>query len=171
MISCDLDTSIPDWIIEHPESLTVFQELSIDYSGGGKSLVYACRQRDLDAQGVLARVLRCVNDEGSPDDYVSLREASNGNSPCEAGGRDRRSPAWNGAGDLENQHAAEARTGEVVRLVMAAGKEITQHNTSSSRMPLLRTMASSAGVMFRKPIRPGTLNVRYPVTDFIRCLS
>ena len=32
MTSCDRNTSVPDWIIEHPETLTVFQELGIDCS-------------------------------------------------------------------------------------------------------------------------------------------
>jgi regulator of cell morphogenesis and NO signaling len=30
MISCDLDTPVPDWVVEHPQSLAVFQELGID---------------------------------------------------------------------------------------------------------------------------------------------
>lgn len=43
MIDYDLDTSVANWIIEHPETLVVFQELGIDYySRGGKSLKYAC---------------------------------------------------------------------------------------------------------------------------------
>lgn len=63
MTSCDLDTSVPDWVIEHPETLAVFQELGIDYSCGGKSLGYACRERELDVQMVQAKLLRCVNDE------------------------------------------------------------------------------------------------------------
>ena len=62
MTSCDLDTSVPDWVIEHPETLGVFQELGIDYSCGGKSLVYACQVRRLDAKSVLVRLLRCVGD-------------------------------------------------------------------------------------------------------------
>ena len=57
MTSCDLDTSVPDWIIEHPGTLAVFQELGIDYSCGGKSLGYLCLQRGLDAEAVLARLL------------------------------------------------------------------------------------------------------------------
>ena len=61
MTSCDLDSTVPDWIIEHPETLAVFQELSIDYSCGGKSLGYACREQGLDAEVVLAKLLRCVN--------------------------------------------------------------------------------------------------------------
>ena len=30
MSECDLDTSVPDWVIDHPETLAVFQELGID---------------------------------------------------------------------------------------------------------------------------------------------
>lgn len=53
MSLCDLDTAVPDWIIEHPETLPVFQQFGIDYSCGGKSLAYACRERGLDATMVL----------------------------------------------------------------------------------------------------------------------
>lgn len=63
MTSCDLDTSVPDWIIEHPKTLPVFQQFGIDYSCGGKSLAYACQERGLDAEVVLAKLLRCVNEE------------------------------------------------------------------------------------------------------------
>ena len=66
MTSCDLDTSVPDWVIEHPDTLTVFQQLGIDYSCGGKSLGYACRERGLDAKMVLAKLLRCIEDEKQP---------------------------------------------------------------------------------------------------------
>lgn len=63
MTSCDLDTSVPDWIIEHPDTLAVFQELGIDYSCGGKSLAYACGRRGLDAAAVLAMLLRRRDEE------------------------------------------------------------------------------------------------------------
>jgi iron-sulfur cluster repair protein YtfE (RIC family) len=43
---CDLDTSVPDWVIEHPDTLTVFQQLGIDYCCGGKSLGYAVGSGD-----------------------------------------------------------------------------------------------------------------------------
>jgi regulator of cell morphogenesis and NO signaling len=66
MTSCDLDTSVPDWVIEHPQTLAVFQELGIDYSCGGKSLAYACRERALNAEVVLARLLRCLDDKKRP---------------------------------------------------------------------------------------------------------
>lgn len=61
---CDLETSVPDWVIDYPETLAVFQELGIDYSCGGKSLGYACRERGLDGEMVLARLLECVRGEG-----------------------------------------------------------------------------------------------------------
>jgi iron-sulfur cluster repair protein YtfE (RIC family) len=61
MSECDLDTSVPDWVIDHPETLTVFQELGIDTCCGGKSLGFACRQRGLDGDAVLAKLLRGVD--------------------------------------------------------------------------------------------------------------
>ncbi len=57
MTSCDLDTSVPDWVIEHPETQVVFQELGIDCACGGKSLAYACDERGLDATMVLEKLL------------------------------------------------------------------------------------------------------------------
>ena len=69
MTSCDFDTSVPDWIIEHPETLAVFQELGIDSSCGGKSLAYACGQRGLNAEVVLAKLHRCLDaDDGGMND-------------------------------------------------------------------------------------------------------
>ena len=53
MTSCDLETSVPEWVIEHPESLVVSQELGIDYCCGGKSLEYACRVQGPDPAVVL----------------------------------------------------------------------------------------------------------------------
>ena len=58
MTSCDLDTSVPDWIIDHPETGSVFEELGIDNCCGGKSLEYACRERGLDPKIVLAALHR-----------------------------------------------------------------------------------------------------------------
>ena len=62
MTSCDLDTSVPDWVIDHPEILPVLQQLGIDCSCGGKSLAYPCRERELDAQLVLSKLLRRVEE-------------------------------------------------------------------------------------------------------------
>lgn len=53
MMECTLDSSVPDWVIEHPETLAVFQKLGIDYCCGGKSLEFACREQGLDVDAVL----------------------------------------------------------------------------------------------------------------------
>jgi iron-sulfur cluster repair protein YtfE (RIC family) len=62
MIECDLDSPVPDWVIEHPESLAVFEELGIECCCGGKSLAYACRERGLDATTVLSILHRRIDD-------------------------------------------------------------------------------------------------------------
>jgi iron-sulfur cluster repair protein YtfE (RIC family) len=60
-MDCDLDTSVPDWIIDHPESAAVFDELRIDASCEGKSLAYVCRQQRFDPNAVLQRLLRVTS--------------------------------------------------------------------------------------------------------------
>jgi catechol 2,3-dioxygenase-like lactoylglutathione lyase family enzyme len=60
MSECDLDTSVPDWVIEYPATLAVFQAFGIDSSCGGKSLAYACRQQGLDAEAVLKELRGCL---------------------------------------------------------------------------------------------------------------
>jgi len=62
MTDCDLDTPVPDWIIEHPETLAVFQEYGIDYSCGGKSLRYACEQRGVNPDEVLDALRSCLSE-------------------------------------------------------------------------------------------------------------
>jgi iron-sulfur cluster repair protein YtfE (RIC family) len=56
MHECGPETSVPDWVIDRPESLRVFEELGIDYSCGGKSLETACRERGLDVREVIKRI-------------------------------------------------------------------------------------------------------------------
>lgn len=56
MTDCTLDTSVVDWIIDHPESMPVFVDLGIDCSCGGKSLEYACLSAGLVPAEVLARL-------------------------------------------------------------------------------------------------------------------
>jgi MOSC domain-containing protein YiiM len=60
MSNCDLDTSVPDWVVEHPETLNLFRELGVDYCCGGKSLRYACLQQGLEAERVLTLLLRQI---------------------------------------------------------------------------------------------------------------
>ena len=74
MSEYDLDTSVPDWVIEHPETLSVFRELGIDYCCGGKSLAYACQQQGLPPQDVLERLLSCLTPDGPPDEPDQLAQ-------------------------------------------------------------------------------------------------
>ncbi len=62
MSDCDLETAVPDWVIDHPETLAVFQHFGIDTGCGGKSLGFACRQQGLDEQTVLKRLLESLRD-------------------------------------------------------------------------------------------------------------
>ena len=57
---CTLDTSVTDWVIEHPEALKVFEEMGIDYSCAGVSLGYACHKRGLDPDAVLKTLMRRI---------------------------------------------------------------------------------------------------------------
>jgi iron-sulfur cluster repair protein YtfE (RIC family) len=68
MIICDLDTSVPDWVIEHPETLSVFEALGIDCSCGGKSLAYACREQGLAVETVRLELQRCLDPHSPADD-------------------------------------------------------------------------------------------------------
>ncbi|HET6409717.1 MAG TPA: DUF542 domain-containing protein, partial [Chthoniobacteraceae bacterium] len=61
MSACDLDTSVPDWIIEHPETFAVFQRMGIDCSCGGKSLAYACQAQGLNPQVVWMELQNCLH--------------------------------------------------------------------------------------------------------------
>lgn len=60
MIECDLDSAIPDWIVEHPETLTVFNRHAIDCSCGGKSLRYVCQTLGLDPAEILQELVELV---------------------------------------------------------------------------------------------------------------
>lgn len=71
MTECTLDSSVPDWVIEHPATLAVFQRLGIDYCCGGKSLEYACREQGLDAHAVLKTLLRSIEVHRNNDDDAS----------------------------------------------------------------------------------------------------
>lgn len=64
-MNCGLETSIPDWIIEYPETSPVFDELRWDISCGGKSLKYVCEQQGIDPANVLPRLARVVNFSGN----------------------------------------------------------------------------------------------------------
>jgi regulator of cell morphogenesis and NO signaling len=56
----DLDTSIPDWIIDYPQTAEVFDALRLDASCQGKSLEYVCREHDLYPEMVLQRLMNAI---------------------------------------------------------------------------------------------------------------
>ncbi|EMI54858.1 hypothetical protein [Rhodopirellula sallentina] len=56
-MNCDLDTPIPDWIIEHPETAKVFDRWGLDTSCAGKSLRYVCIHQGLSPQEVFEQLL------------------------------------------------------------------------------------------------------------------
>ena len=70
-MNAGLHTSVVDWCIDHPAALAVFERLGIDYCCGGKSLEYACHQRSLDPDHVLAELEQAIRSQ--PDDRQQAR--------------------------------------------------------------------------------------------------
>lgn len=59
-MDCDLYTSIPEWVIEHPETSAVFAAFGLDTSCGGKSLEYLCHHQGLSPPAVLERLHQVI---------------------------------------------------------------------------------------------------------------
>ncbi len=66
-MDCDLHTSIPDWIMDHPETASVFHQLGLDPSCGGKSLEYVAVQKGLNPRHVLDELLRTIRGRNNAD--------------------------------------------------------------------------------------------------------
>lgn len=66
-MNCDLDSSIPDWIIEYPGTTTVFNEFGLDISCAGKSLAYVCHHQGLSLPDVLRRLQSVVENTTAND--------------------------------------------------------------------------------------------------------
>ncbi len=64
-MNCDLISSIPDWIIEHPETAKVFDRLGLDTSCGGKSLEYLCFKQGLSPASVLRQLEEAIRSHQS----------------------------------------------------------------------------------------------------------
>lgn len=67
MLECDADTSVPDWVIEYPETLAIFDEFGIDSSCGGKSLAFACIQQGIDVETVLLVIRDAIEGRSRPE--------------------------------------------------------------------------------------------------------
>lgn len=124
MTPCDLDSSVPDWVIDHPETLTVFRTLGIDTCCGGKSLAYACRERGLAARDVLDLLLDALIDENGIPSAKETKMALRHAKPGEV--IDVR-PLGSALAAAKTHTLLKTDHVEVVRLVMAAGKDIAEH--------------------------------------------
>ncbi|MEX1039964.1 MAG: DUF542 domain-containing protein [Pirellulaceae bacterium] len=51
-----IDCPVVDWIIAYPHAIRILERLQIDYHCGGKSLGYACRERDISPEQVVAEI-------------------------------------------------------------------------------------------------------------------
>ena len=62
MNEIDLDASVPDLVVDHPQLLRLFQELGVEFTCGGKSLRTACLARDLNPAIVASRCEELLRD-------------------------------------------------------------------------------------------------------------
>jgi hypothetical protein len=95
MRDCDVDTAVSDWVIDHPETPPVFQELGIDTCCGGKSLAVCMSPAGLDEEAVLTELVgrlgvgRRDDCRGGPfsDTVVCRQELAPGGRQAEVGWR------------------------------------------------------------------------------------
>lgn len=57
MNKLDINDPIVEWAIEYPDAIPLFERYGIDYTCGGKSLRYACEQRELDVDEIVKAIL------------------------------------------------------------------------------------------------------------------
>jgi regulator of cell morphogenesis and NO signaling len=61
MSKLDADTTVGQWVTEHPSTARVFEDLQIDYCcGGGATLQKACEHNHLDLHEVVDRLLQAA---------------------------------------------------------------------------------------------------------------
>lgn len=68
MTNLDLDTSVVEWVIDHPEVQCLLESLGIDQSCPGRSLGFVCRQMDLEPNFVLKQLQAIIADRSTIDD-------------------------------------------------------------------------------------------------------
>lgn len=75
MTNLNHNTSVGQWVLEHPGTSRVFETRQIDYCcGGGKSLEQACRERQLDPHEVVAELKQAIQgDPESAEDWANAR--------------------------------------------------------------------------------------------------
>lgn len=131
MTSCDLDTSVPDWIIEHPETLVVFQELGIDYCCGGKSLDFACQEQGQNANAVMSKLLCSIESSRNKDQSSTKRFSISENRAMSIqhakSGEVVQLALGAALGGSKTMTLVKTADLELIRLVVPAGKEIPSH--------------------------------------------
>ncbi len=65
MMECDSESTVPEWLIEYPETFPVFSELGLDCTCGGRSLRFLCEQNEMDADFVVAALLKAIANHAS----------------------------------------------------------------------------------------------------------
>ncbi|MEO8496857.1 MAG: iron-sulfur cluster repair di-iron protein [Planctomycetota bacterium] len=73
MAQVNLNSSVGNWVAEHPQTSRVFESLQIDYCcAGGKSLEQACRDRELDPKQVMQQLEQTIaDDKQTTEDWLS----------------------------------------------------------------------------------------------------
>ncbi|MDC0935671.1 iron-sulfur cluster repair di-iron protein [Pirellulales bacterium] len=62
----NINTTVGDWVTEHPQTSRVFESLQLDYCcGGDKPLAQACLEKELDPQQVIAKLEALLQREDS----------------------------------------------------------------------------------------------------------
>ena len=141
MMECSLDSSVPDWVIEHPETLAVFQSLGIDYCCGGKSLEFACREQELNADAVLKSLVRSIEANRNYEHHAKLKH-----------------DPFAGGQDMAISHI---KSGEVIQLVLgpALGDSKTTTLVKTSDLELIRLIIP-AGKVIPLHKAPGEITVQ-----------
>ena len=118
MTQLDLNTTVGQWVANHPQTSRIFEAARIDYCcGGGKPLEQACWDRQLNPQDILAQLHEAVATTDSQPDQN-----------------------WSQAGltelcdHIEQTHHAYLRT-ELPRLTSLIAKLVNAHGDTHRELP------------------------------------
>jgi regulator of cell morphogenesis and NO signaling len=118
MNQLNLNSTVGQWVAEHPQTSRVFEDVRLDYCcGGGKPLEQACRDRHLNPQEILARLHEAVETAESEPvqnwSQAGLTELCN---------------------HIEQTHHAYLRT-ELPRLTILLAKLVNAHGGTHRELP------------------------------------
>ena len=120
MAQLDVNTTVGDWVAQHPRTSRVFERLRIDYCcGGGTPVEQACWDRRLDPQEVLAGLQQAIESAGADPDQNWAA-----------------APLAELCDHIEGTHHAYLRS-ELPRLTEMVPKVIGAHGASHPELPEL----------------------------------